>query len=213
MERKEISRLHYLTQDNVEVSHAEQAKAALEAGARWVQLRTKNKSEEEWETIAREVKIVTDSYGAALIINDNPYLALKIRAAGVHLGKNDMPVYEARQLLGPEFIIGATANNKDDLLRAFAQKPDYIGLGPYRFTTTKKNLSPVLDRDMIVELIHLQKEIPVILIGGITLDDLEDIKSLKAHGIAISSAINKALNPQEAARQFVSHFEKTPITI
>jgi thiamine-phosphate pyrophosphorylase len=199
-----ISSVHYLTQDNVEgKSHPELAERACRAGINWVQLRTKNKSESEWEAIARDVLEITQKYNATLIINDNVSLALKIKADGVHLGKEDMDPLEARNILGPEFIIGGTANIDTDILRLSNAGVDYIGLGPYRFTETKKNLSPVLKTAELVRLIHLQHEIPVILIGGIKPEDIPAIASAGADGIAISSAINLAENPMLTAMEFV----------
>jgi thiamine-phosphate pyrophosphorylase len=203
--KKEISCLHYLTQDDIEEkSHADLAEAACRAGINWLQLRTKNKTELEWEAIALNVKKVTGKYNAKLIINDNPLLALKINADGVHLGKNDMDPGRARKILGDEFIIGGTANTNADILRLMEAGVDYIGLGPYRYTTTKKNLSPVLDIYKLKELMSIQNQIPVILIGGIRFNDIENIASLGTNGIAVSSAINYADNPEKMSADFVT---------
>jgi len=206
---KTISRLHYLTQDDVPgMTHALLAEEACAAGIKWIQLRSKSKSAKRWEAIALSVQNITKKHGAKLIINDNVALALKIKADGVHLGKEDMNPVEARQILGPDYIIGGTANTEEDILRLADAGVDYIGLGPYRFTNTKKNLSPVLEKAEIKRLLNLQDKIPVILIGGIVIHDIINISGLGAYGIAVSSAINASKNPAEAAISFAAETPK-----
>ena len=204
-ELKTIARLQYLTQDDVPgMTHALLAEEACAGGIKWIQLRSKSKSAKRWEAIALSVQNVTKKHGATLIINDNVGLALKIKADGVHLGKEDMHPAEARQILGPDYIIGGTANTEEDILRLSDAGVDYIGLGPYRFTNTKKNLSPVLEKTEIKRLLNLQDKIPVILIGGIVIHDIINIASLGAYGVAVSSAINVSKNPAEAAILFAA---------
>jgi thiamine-phosphate pyrophosphorylase len=204
-----IASLHYLTDDQVSGnSHALQTETACRNGLTWVQLRTKDKPFAAWEEIALSVQKITRQYDATLIINDNVHLASRIHADGVHLGKTDMPVAEARKILGPDFIIGGTANTADDIFKLADSGADYIGLGPFRFSNTKKNLSPVLNPAAIGALIHLQHDIPVILIGGIALDDFQAISETGAHGVAVSSAINFSLDAGNAARDFVLNSQK-----
>ena len=203
--KAQIARLQYLTQDNLPgMTHAGLADEACAGGINWIQLRAKGKTEKQWEAVARSVQKITKKYEATLIINDNVNLALKIKADGVHLGKDDMHPTEARKILGPNFIIGGTANNEDDMLKLMDAEVDYIGLGPYRFTATKKNLSPVLNAVDIKRLLSMQSGIPVILIGGIVAWDIPAIAALGAYGIAVSSAINLSKNPAEEALFFVS---------
>src|SRR6185312_6617102 len=126
-----ISRLHYITQDNIfGYTHAQLAEEACMAGIDWLQLRTKHKSTSEWKQIALDVKKVCDKYNAKLIINDNVKLAKEVGATGVHLGQNDMSITEARKLLGNDFIIGGTANNFIHIEELQKTGADYIGLGP-----------------------------------------------------------------------------------
>ena len=99
---------------------------------------------EEVLRIGREIEKLCREYGAKFILDDHVELVRELNADGVHLGKLDMPVAEARRLLGPEYLIGATANTFEDIERGAGQGADYIGLGPFRFTQTKRNLSPVL---------------------------------------------------------------------
>lgn len=120
---------------------------ALEGGCRWIQLRMKDAGESEIERTALRLIPECRRRGAIFIIDDHVELAIKTGADGVHLGKNDMSVADARRLAGPDFIIGGTANTFEDIQRIAREGADYIGCGPFRFTTTKKNLAPVLGAD------------------------------------------------------------------
>ena len=196
-----ISKLHYITANP---AHADEA---CIGGVDWMQLRVKNKSEDEWKLIAQEAKRICKMHGAKLIINDSVKLAKIIGADGVHLGKEDMPPDEARKLLGPDFIIGGTANTFEDIQRLTSLKVDYIGLGPFRFTQTKKNLSPLLGLKGYVELMKrcLDENIrvPIIAIGGIQLNDVDEILGTGIYGIAVSSAISEAADIAAAAGAFI----------
>jgi thiamine-phosphate pyrophosphorylase len=199
-----ISRFHYLTQDMPYLSHPELIEIACAGGIRWVQLRVKNKLPEEWLIIAEQAKEICDRYNAILIINDNVEIAKAVGAHGVHLGKGDMSIDAARELLGMEKIIGATANTLEDILRLDKAGVDYIGLGPFRFTDTKKNLSPVLGVEGYEEVLkQYSGSIPVIAIGGIVLEDIKPLFNSGVHGVAVSSAINLAANKQEVILQFL----------
>lgn len=198
---KEISKLHYITQDIAGVSHVTLAEEACKAGADWVQLRLKKKPESECLEIAAEIKEICKKYKAKLIINDNVNLAKLIKADGVHLGKSDMPVTEARKILGENFIIGGTANTADDVHRLNKLGADYIGLGPFRFTVTKENLSPILGLDGIKKAAE-NSRIPVIAIGGITLEDINEIMDTGVYGIAVSSAINLSMDKSFIIKHF-----------
>jgi len=190
---KEIAKLHYITLDHPDISHADQAIRAYKAGCKWVQLRMKDSSEEEIEQEIIKILPVANAHNAILLINDNAELTLKTGAHGVHLGKNDMCPAEARKLLGPDFIIGGTSNTLEDILSLIERGVDYVGLGPFRFTTTKKKLSPTLGRagydQILSELKSNQLYIPVIAIGGILENDIESLKQTGIHGIAVGGAI------------------------
>lgn len=198
-----ISRLHYITQALPDRSHAQLAAQACQGGVDWVQLRLKGASAEEWATQARETLAVCRQYGARLIINDQVALARDIDADGVHLGKTDMPPAQARQLLGPGKIIGGTANTWGDICGLARAGVDYIGLGPFRFTPTKENLSPVLGlagyRLVLDQCRQAGLDLPILAIGGITADDVWPLISEGLHGLAVSAAISKSTNPAAAA--------------
>lgn len=193
-----IARLHYITQEIVGKSHVELSEEACAAGIDWVQLRVKNQSFEDFLSIAKQVKEICNKYEAKLIINDHVLIAKEVKADGVHLGKTDMSPWKAREILGEKVIIGGTANTIDDIIALNLAEVNYIGLGPYRFTKTKENLSPVLGLEGYARLLSQcneeQIKIPIIAIGGIVADDIEGIMRAGIHGIAVSSAINFSEN-------------------
>lgn len=185
----------------------EGARLVLEGGCRWIQLRMKGASDDEILHKAKELRDLCDRYGAVMILDDRADLVEATGADGVHLGKNDMPVAEARAMLGPDRIIGATANTSDDIKEAAAAGADYIGLGPYRFTTTKEKLSPVLGTDgyrrILADCREAGIEIPVVAIGGILPDDVAPLLDAGVSGVAISGAILNADDPVAMTRSFL----------
>ena len=196
-----ISTLHYIT------TTPEAAELACQGGVRWVQLRVKNQPCAIWKQLALETQAVTRRYGATLLINDNPRLAQEIGADGVHVGQADMPPAEARQMLGAKLIIGGTANTFADVQRHAAAGVDYVGLGPFRFTSTKEKLSPILGlagyTDIMRQCRAAGLTVPVIGIGGITLADVPALLATGLHGVAVSGAIGAAAKPAAAAAHFV----------
>lgn len=208
-----VSSFHYLTQDLPGFSHAAQAKMACEAGVKWVQLRVKNKSWEEWLQTAREVCAITRHFDATLIINDDAEIAKQCGADGVHLGQSDMHWSEAVKMVGEDAIIGVSAHSWDELWSLNDARIHYAGLGPFRFTETKEKLDEVLGLEGILDIMQLKQEhsfhLPVIVIGGIQLTDVKQLMNAGVHGIAVSSAINKAQHPQEAAAKFLAEVATT----
>ena len=224
-------RLQFITHYTERYSYIDSARIALEGGCRWIQLRMKDADETLLEETALIVQKMCKEYDATFIIDDNVHLCKKIKADGVHLGKNDMPIAEARKILGDDFIIGATVNTFDDVLLCQqstvngqqtlspfpsppplpyplphpfpspAPVPDYFGCGPFRFTSTKKNLAPILGLDGYREIMKKMKEnnidIPLVAIGGITKDDVPELMKTGIDGIAISSSVLRAENPVE----------------
>lgn len=174
----------------------------LEAECKWMQLRMKDAPMEEIEETALLFKSLCINYDAVFIIDDYVELAKKIGADGVHLGKDDMPIAEARKYLGEDFIIGATANTYEDVVKHYHDGADYIGCGPFRFTETKKNLSPILGLEGYKDIINKMKanniDIPLVAIGGITADDIPALLDCGVEGIAISGYVVNASWPMEA---------------
>ena len=179
-----------ITQDGLALPHDEQADQLCRAGARWIQLRHKGVSLESWTSIAREVVEVCRSYGAVCIINDSIDVALAARADGVHLGKLDEDWSVARSRLGRSLLLGGTVNNADDAERAImAGCLDYVGVGPWRFTSTKKNLAPVLGPVGVRSLIAMLDGLPAWAIGGIEPADVADVRAAGAAGVAVASGL------------------------
>ncbi|MCC7302042.1 MAG: thiamine phosphate synthase [Bacteroidia bacterium] len=203
MNKRKISQLHVITAELPGRDHATVAELACKGGADWIQLRIKDKKEAEVAVIARQVKAICDKYHAVLIINDHVRLAQAIGAHGVHLGKEDMHPVEARRILGPEAIIGASTNSEEDILLQNSLPVDYIGLGPLRFTRTREKLNPVLGAERLVRLARIAT-VPVIAIGGITMEDVFFLRRRGLHGVAVASAIASAQNPVAATAEFLA---------
>ena len=199
--------IQFITHETETIGYVEGARMALEGGCRWIQLRMKDSSDDEVREAAAEIKPMCKAYDAIFLLDDRVELAKELKADGVHLGKNDMPVDEARRVLGEEFIIGGTANTFDDIERLARQGADYIGCGPFRFTTTKKNLAPVIGiegyRDIIEKMEAAGIDLPVVAIGGITADDIDDILATGVRGIAVSGTVLRAENPVAMMKQII----------
>ena len=192
-----------LTQDGQPLSHLAQTRALLDAGARWIQLRMKDAAPEVWLATARQVVAACRAADAVCIVNDSVEIALAADAHGVHLGKLDGGWAAARVRLGPEKILGGTVNDADAARRARACGVlDYVGIGPWRFTTTKKNLAPVLGPGGIAALLPLLGDLPAWVIGGIRADDLSAIRALGARGVAVSSSLFSTQNVASAHAAF-----------
>ena len=198
---KNIEKFQYITNQWSSIGIEEQVELACSAGCKWIQLRVKELSYEEWKSIAFTIKSICKKFGATFIINDNVQLALELEADGVHLGQNDMLPKDARIILGDHAIIGGTANQFDQIYNLHNQKVDYVGLGPYRFTKTKKNLAPVLGLNGYYDIVTNCKaheiNIPIIGIGGINPENIPEILSAGIFGIAVSSIISNSDSPQK----------------
>lgn len=200
--------IQFITHSSERYDHVEGAKLALQGGCRWIQLRMKDAMEIDFLRAAKKIRRLCDEYQATFILDDHVEWVGLTGADGVHLGKNDMPVDEARKMLGRNKIIGGTANTFEDVERLSRQGVDYIGCGPFRFTTTKKNLSPVLGlegyRDITAQMKAHDIQLPIVAIGGILHQDIPAIMQTGVTGIAVSGAILNAENPVEEMRLFIS---------
>jgi thiamine-phosphate pyrophosphorylase len=191
--------IQFISHYSERYSYLDSIQLALEGGCRWIQLRMKDATDDEVRPIAIKTQQLCRQYHATFIIDDRVALVRELGADGVHLGKNDMPIREARQLLGPDFIIGGTANTFEDAKAHYEASADYIGCGPFRFTTTKKKLAPVLGLEGYRSIIHQIREaridIPVVAIGGITKADIPAILQTGITGIALSGTVLRADDP------------------
>ena len=200
--------VQFITHYTDRYSYLDSARLALEGGCRWIQLRMKDHPLDEVEAIGREVQALCKHCGAIFIIDDHVELAQKLHADGVHLGLKDMPVAEARQVLGEEFLIGGTANAFEDIVRHWQGGADYIGCGPFRHTDTKKNLSPLLGLEGYARLMKQMQEagipLPVVAIGGITRADIPAIMETGVRGIALSGTVLRADDPVQEMREILT---------
>ena len=173
--------LQFITHFTDSYSYYDSACMALEGGCRWIQLRMKDAPVSEVEQEALRLQHLCRDYGATFIIDD-------------HVGK--------------DFIIGGTANTFEDVKMHYEAGADYIGCGPFRFTTTKKNLSPILGLEGYRSIVSQMKEagihLPIVAIGGITFEDIPSIMATGVTGIALSGTILRADNPIEETRRIIN---------
>ena len=199
--------LLYITDEKEGMTLPEQVEAVCQGGCRWVQLRMKGKSTEEIVRIGREVKTICARHHAYLSINDNVEAARLLEADGVHVGKSDLPIPSARELLPPPVFIGATCNTWEDI-KAVHQEADYIGLGPYTYTTTKKRLAPVLGLEGYRHIMAACQEqkitCPIYAIGGIREKDIPALMATGITGIALSSLIKESDNLTEKTKTILA---------
>ena len=177
----------------------EQVDDALRGGVTIVQLREKNLGFDEFVAEAIKIKELCHSYGVPLIINDNLEVALKCGADGVHVGAEDIPVFEIRKKAGSDFIIGATAKTVDQAVTAQNGGADYLGVGAVFPSPTKTNAIRITKEKL--NKICSSVSIPVVAIGGINSDNVKEIYGGGMAGIAVVSAIFSAENITEATKE------------
>ena len=205
--------LQFISHHTEQYSYLDSIAIAIEGGCKWVQLRMKGATTEEMKPIVLTAQQMCRKAGATFIVDGSVELVAAIKADGVHLGKNDMPIAQARALLGKDFIIGGTANTPEDVRSHWMAGADYVGCGPYRFTTTKTGLSPILGIDgykrIMASLGSLPardkqtRPFPIVAIGGIRADDIPEILATGVDGIALSSAVLTAPDPVAEMRRLV----------
>ena len=193
-----MKKLYYISQGESHQEHLQNIKQVCRqfgANLVYVQLRLKDISNKEFLEVAKEALDICNSFNVKLIINDNVFVANEIDCHGIHVGKNDQSPISIRKQFAEHKIIGGTANTLDDCLNLIEQKVDYIGLGPFKHTETKKVLSPVLGvegcKRILTELKQRNITTPIYVIGGIELTDIDMLLELGFHGVAISSALTK----------------------
>jgi thiamine-phosphate pyrophosphorylase len=199
-----LSKLQYISHGVRPENHLQNIHASLDAGIQLVQLRIKNVDEKFFLDHALKTKELCMRYHAQLIINDHPAVALACGANGVHLGLEDMKIFEARKI-APDVVIGGTANTIDHIKERCKDKVDYIGLGPFRFTNTKEKLSPILGlegyRAALQQMQQAQLSVPVYAIGGIQLKDIAELIDTGVFGIAVSGLLTEASNKNNLVKE------------
>ena len=199
--------LQFITNQWSKNSISTQIEEVCKGGCRWIQLRLKDVSPEEWINTGTEARAICKKYGARLIINDHVEFALRLDADGVHLGKEDMDPGKARKLLGNEKIIGGTANQLKEVLNLYKKNVDYVGLGPFRYTKTKNNLAEILGTEGYFEIMKSLKnkgiDLPVYAIGGIRQEDIQHLLETGIDGIAVSSFLSENSQTKETTKEII----------
>ena len=208
-----FKKLQFITHSNDPEVQLEQVRKACGAGVEWIQVRIKAHSKEEIKELAKQARTITAEHGVMLCINDHLDVALQCKADACHLGKGDMPIASAKALTEGNILIGATCNTIEDIYVSSKAGADYIGLGPYRFTTTKEKLSPELGiegyKSIIDQMGAKNITTPIIAIGGIEVNDVKSVINTGVQGIAISSAIINAENWKEQVASFQNELTTT----
>lgn len=210
-QRKKISRLHYITHPSEQIPIANQVEAIASIDGSWIQYRNKNLTNTLFKEEAKRIMAIARKYNATFIVNDRVAIATEIGADGVHIGKEDLSPEEARLMLGDDKIIGCTANSFDDLEALSAQPIDYIGLGPFRFTSTKQKLSPILGMKGYEHIMKQSNDreidIPILAIGGILTDDIKSLITIGFYGVALSGAIHQSIQPGNTYYNLLKNIE------
>ena len=195
-----LERVYFISQQTAEKTHLTAIEEALEAGCRLVQLRVKKEPETVVLEQAIKAKALCDRYNAKLVINDYPHVAKAVGAWGIHVGLQDLSPREVRAIVGNDMIVGGTANTFEHIQQREQEGVDYIGLGPFRFTSTKEKLSPILGLEGYQRIMQQVKaaniQLPVVAIGGIVSGDVPGLRDAGISSVAVSGAIMTALNPR-----------------
>jgi len=201
-------RLYVLISSNIaKKSVKETARLVIDGGADAVQLREKTISDSKFISLAREVRDITTKRGSLLIINDRVHVVRKVNADGIHLGQQDMSALEARNTIGDEKIIGVSTHSITQARQAQKDGADYIAIGPIYPTSTKDH-----EPSVGIEIIHEISEavsIPIIAIGAITLENLDEVLKAGASRIAVCSAIIGSKDIYSSTRQFKEKLGET----
>lgn len=199
--------LQFITHPSDKYSIAEEVQMVLEGGCKWIQLRLKDATDEEFRQTALEIIPLCQENEAFLVFDDRVELAMEMSVHGVHLGKEDMNPLLARETMGAEAIIGCTANTADDIKKFKGWDVDYVGLGPFRYTTTKSKLSPVIGlegyKEIVKEVRAADILLPIVAIGGVTIEDIDELMATGINGVAMSGAIINAPDPVDYTRRSI----------
>ncbi len=204
--KKFIEKLHFITHDIEQHTHTEQARIACEAGAKWIQYRCLTKGDDELLKDINVIADLCDDWGATLIVTDHIHFNEKADIQGFHIEDMDADFVALKLRLGEAITLGGSSNTVEGLIRLAQQGVDYAGLGPFKTTTTKPNNAPLLGikgyADAMILLKQQHIDLPVLAVGGVTIDDIDQLMATGIFGIAASSAINQADNMRNAYLDF-----------
>ena len=204
---REALRLYLVTnryQDSVE-SFLEKVETACRSGVTIVQLREKNLTTNQYYQLAKQVKEITDAYQVPLIIDDRLDVCLAVDAAGLHIGDDELPISVARQVLGPEKILGVTAKTVERALEAEESGADYLGTGAIFPTTTKKNAPITLISTL--KTICQRVAIPVVAIGGLTSENIDQLIGTGIAGVAVVRDLMQAEDVEAKTQAFLTKLD------
>lgn len=203
----QLPKIMFITPNITKEEIIKECNIVLQEGIKFIQLRMKKASNDEILEVAKQIRPVCDKHCAILTVDDKIELLKSNLFDGVHLGKNDMPIKQAKQITQNKYLLGATCNTIQDIQKAIEDGADYLGIGPYRYTTTKQNLAPILGlegyQDIIKNMRDKNLNIPFYAIGGITLEELLPLKEIGIFGIALSGAISTATNKQSIIKEIL----------
>lgn len=202
LKMKPIGRLHVLTDTELQsrFTHVELTKMAIKGGADTIQFRQKTGATRKMIEICREMKRICEDADVTFIVNDRVDVAIASGADGVHLGQDDFPIPLARKLLGENRIIGGSAVTLEEARNCIAEGADYIGFGPVYPTTSKDDAGPVTGIALLEEVVKTVS-VPIIAIGGVTVENTPEVIRAGAQGIAVISAVCCQENPEQATRE------------
>ncbi len=179
------------------------AEAALKAGATAIQLRDKEATSRELLAMAEQLAPLTQHHSALFLVNDRFDIALAVGAHGVHLGDDDTPVAEVRRVVPRDFVIGRSADTEDAARAAEAAGADYLGVGSVFGTSTKKEvIGEAIGTEQLARVAHAVS-IPVVGIGGVDASNAASVTRAGAAGVAVVSAVMKAVDPAAATRRLL----------
>ncbi|WP_048812502.1 thiamine phosphate synthase [Methanobrevibacter ruminantium] len=170
---------------------------AIKGGTSVVQIREKTASTKDFYNLALKAKEITEKYNVPLIVNDRIDIALAVKSDGVHIGQDDMPAKVAREIIGEEMILGVSASTVEEAMKAESDGADYIGSGAVFPTATKDDADSV-SKEELKEIVN-STSIPVVAIGGITIENAESLKDAEIDGFSVVSAIMNADDPKKAS--------------
>lgn len=207
--RSRVQGLYVVTDDTLRPgrSHVDIARAALDGGARVIQLRDKRRDAGELLPIACRIRDLCHAAEALFILNDRVDLACACEADGVHLGQTDLPAAEARKLLGPDRLIGVSVENVEQALAAEAADADYLGVGAIYGSATKPDAGEAVGPQQI-RLLRQHSGLPIVAIGGITLERIPEVREAGADAVAVVGAVATAEDMQAAAWSLAAACEK-----
>ncbi len=205
--KKFVDKFHFITNETPKMSSVSQAQKACEAGGKWIQYRCLHKSDTDILEEINQIAAICDDWGTTLIVTDHIHLAGKADIQGFHIENPEADIAAIRRELGDAYTLGVSALSPDAVLKMAKAGADYIGFGPFAKTTTKPNNFPFISLETYQKTVeNLNKiglNIPIIAVGGIEVQNIQDLRNTGVYGIAASAAIINAPDFEEAYASFL----------